>query len=190
MSADTAALHSNGIDAQAASIATQPDETRARHRRGTGTSVWKSLSVSRTWPVRPMRSAPQHTRSHVFSSKRRLAYPSSLPCRRMLHCGNTETGLIAATGVSRNQPCTYLKGHEDHSGRVSYRDVSENSYSCPESPKWRARADRRERLSVRTTYGPPRLQALSRPGLISLRQRIRSQGTALAKMEIRTSRSS
>ncbi len=40
------------------------------------------------------------------------------------------------------------------------------------------------------TYGPPRLQAISRPGLISLRQRIRSQGTALAKMEIRASRSS
>jgi hypothetical protein len=40
------------------------------------------------------------------------------------------------------------------------------------------------------TYGPPRLQALPRSGPISLRQPIRSQGTALAKMEIRTSRSS
>ena len=40
------------------------------------------------------------------------------------------------------------------------------------------------------TYGPPRPQGLSRPGLISLRQRIRSQGTsALAKMEIRAPRS-
>ncbi len=35
------------------------------------------------------------------------------------------------------------------------------------------------------TYGPPRLQATSRSGLCSLRQRIRSRGNAPAKMEIR-----
>jgi putative transposase len=40
------------------------------------------------------------------------------------------------------------------------------------------------------TYGPPRLQEVSRSCLISLRQRIRSQGGALAKMEIRAPRSS
>jgi putative transposase len=40
------------------------------------------------------------------------------------------------------------------------------------------------------TYGPPRPQAVSRPGLISLRQRIRSRGNAPAKMEIRASWSS
>ena len=46
------------------------------------------------------------------------------------------------------------------------------------------------RTSATRTYGPPRLQALPRSGPISLRQPIRSQGTALAKMEIRASRSS
>jgi hypothetical protein len=46
------------------------------------------------------------------------------------------------------------------------------------------------RTSTYKTYGPPRLQALPRSGPISLRQPIRSQGTALAKMEIRASRSS
>ena len=40
------------------------------------------------------------------------------------------------------------------------------------------------------TYGPPRLQVPSVPGLNSLRQRIRPMGIALAKMEIRTVRSS
>lgn len=45
-------------------------------------------------------------------------------------------------------------------------------------------------IEVQKTYGPPHLQAISRPGLVSLRQRIRSQGTALAKMEIRASWSS
>ena len=46
------------------------------------------------------------------------------------------------------------------------------------------------RPAIHGTYGPPRLQAISRPSLISLRQRIRSQGIALAKMEIRASWSS
>ena len=46
------------------------------------------------------------------------------------------------------------------------------------------------RTSAYKTYGPPRLQALPRSGPTSLRQPIRSQGTALAKMEIRTPRSS
>jgi len=56
----------------------------------------------------------------------------------------------------------------------------------------RATLDRRvaHRTSAYKTYGPPRLQALPRSGPISLRQPIRSQGTALAKMEIRASRSS
>jgi putative transposase len=40
------------------------------------------------------------------------------------------------------------------------------------------------------TYGPPRPQAVLRPGLISLRQRIRSRSDAPAKMEIRASWSS
>ena len=40
------------------------------------------------------------------------------------------------------------------------------------------------------TYGPPRPQAVSRPGLISLRQRIRSRGNIPAKIEIRASWSS
>ena len=46
------------------------------------------------------------------------------------------------------------------------------------------------RTSAYKTYGPPRLQALPRSSLISLRQRIRSQGMPLAKMEIRAFRSS
>jgi putative transposase len=46
----------------------------------------------------------------------------------------------------------------------------------------------KERLAK--TYGPSCPQAVSRPGLISLRQRIRSRGNAPAKMEIRASWSS
>jgi hypothetical protein len=52
------------------------------------------------------------------------------------------------------------------------------------------RANEHDQEAHKKTYGPPRLQAIRDAGLISLRQRIRSQGSALAKMEIRTSRSS
>jgi hypothetical protein len=57
---------------------------------------------------------------------------------------------------------------------------------APEAPRPGAPGHR----GVQKTYGPPRLQAISRSCLFSLRQRIRSQGRALAKMEIRAFRSS
>ena len=47
-----------------------------------------------------------------------------------------------------------------------------------------------ENRLLKKTYGPPRRQAVSAIWIDSLHQRIRSEGTALAKMEIRTIRSS
>jgi hypothetical protein len=61
----------------------------------------------------------------------------------MLHRGNTETGSVVVMGVSGSQPRTYPKVHQDHPGRAFHQGVSENLYSHPQSPKWRARADRR-----------------------------------------------
>jgi hypothetical protein len=91
---------------------------------------------------------PQHAKPHVPSSMWRSAYPSSLSWRRMLHRGNTETGSVVATGVSGSQPRTYPKVHEDHPGRAFHQGVSENLYSHPQSPKWRARQIAGGRLAV------------------------------------------
>lgn len=45
-----------------------------------------------------------------------------------------------------------------------------------------------EERDILKTYGPPRLQGCRLVGMIGLHQRIRSQGLALAKMDIRASR--
>ena len=45
-----------------------------------------------------------------------------------------------------------------------------------------------EERDLLKTYGPPRLQGCRLVGMIGLHQRIRSQGLALAKMDIRASR--
>ena len=45
-----------------------------------------------------------------------------------------------------------------------------------------------EERDILKTYGPPRLQGCRLVGMIGLHQRIRSQGLALAKMDIRPSR--
>jgi hypothetical protein len=67
------------------------------------------------------------------------------------------------------------------------RLVADKNFAASISALWRFF----DRYGInKKTYGPPRRQVIFVTTLISLRQRIRSQGIALAKMEIRTFQSS
>ncbi len=84
----------------------------------------------------------------------------------------------------------FFRSAKSVAGQVPERGTTDGHGSYPRAIRSTLGRHVVHRTSVYKTYGPPRLQALPRSSPIGLRQRIRSQGTALAKMEIRASRSS
>ena len=106
--------------------------------------------------------------------------------RQVVERGYSVPDVAARLGVSAHSLYKWVKAASPDRSEQQSKELLE-----ARSEILRLRSEMRrveEERDLLKTYGPPRLQGCRLVGMIGLHQRIRSQGLALAKMDIRASR--